>query len=99
MALVAAVLVALQLVIRGMLACGGYFYWDDLILVSRAGTHGLLSPSYLFDDHDGHVMPARLVSQHAQQMKRIGLIRLDRQDLPADLFGILQAPGLMMLNG
>ena len=41
-----------------MLAFGGYFYWDDLILIGKAGTHGLLSPSYLFDDHDGHVMPA-----------------------------------------
>lgn len=40
-----------------MLAFGGYFYWDDLILVGKAGTEGLLSPSYLFDDHDGHVMP------------------------------------------
>ena len=48
----------MQLVIRGVLAFRGYFYWDDLILVGRAGTHGLLSPSYLFDDHDGHVMPA-----------------------------------------
>src|SRR5260221_363993 len=54
----AAVLIAMQLVIRAVLAFGGYFYWDDLILVGRAGTHGLLSPSYLFDDHDGHVMPA-----------------------------------------
>jgi hypothetical protein len=57
-ALAAAALVAVQLVIRTVLAFQGYFYWDDLILVSRAGTHGLLSPSYLFDDHDGHVMPA-----------------------------------------
>ncbi len=57
------VLIAVQLVIRGVLAFGGYFYWDDLILVSQAGTHGLLSPSFLFDDHDGHVMPgAFLVS-------------------------------------
>ena len=47
-----------QLVIRAVLAFGGYFYWDDLILIGKAGTHGLLSPSYLFDDHDGHVMPA-----------------------------------------
>jgi hypothetical protein len=54
----AAALVAIQLVIRGVLAFRGYFYWDDFILVSRAGTHGLLSPSFLFDDHDGHVMPA-----------------------------------------
>src|SRR6202167_4511762 len=57
-ALIAAALVAVQLAIRGVLAFRGYFYWDDLILVGRAGTHGLLSPSYLFDDHDGHVMPA-----------------------------------------
>jgi hypothetical protein len=51
-------LIAVQLVVRGVLAFRGYFYWDDFILVSRAGTHGLLSPSFLFDDHDGHVMPA-----------------------------------------
>jgi hypothetical protein len=57
-ALAAAALIAVQLVIRTVVAFRGYFYWDDLILVSRAGTHGLLSPSYLFDDHDGHVMPA-----------------------------------------
>jgi hypothetical protein len=56
--LTAAALILLQLVVRGVLAFGGYFYWDDLILVARAGTQGLLSPSYLFDDHDGHVMPA-----------------------------------------
>src|SRR3569833_1558761 len=53
----AAVLIAVQLAIRAVLAFGGYFYWDDLILVGRAGTQPLLSPGYLFDDHDGHVMP------------------------------------------
>ncbi len=51
------VLIALHLVIRAVLAFGGYFYWDDLILVGRAGTQSLFSPGYLFDDHDGHVMP------------------------------------------
>jgi hypothetical protein len=50
-------LIAVQLVIRAVLALRGYFYWDDLILVGRAGTQGIFSPSYLFDDHDGHVMP------------------------------------------
>jgi len=50
-------LIAVQLGIRAVLAFGGYFYWDDLILVGRAGTQSLLSPAYLFDDHDGHVMP------------------------------------------
>ncbi len=57
-ALAAAALITLQLGIRAVLAFGGYFYWDDLILIGKAGTHNLLSPSYLFDDHDGHVMPA-----------------------------------------
>lgn len=46
------------MLVRGVLAFGGYFYWDDLILVGRAGTQDLWSPAYLFDDHDGHVMPA-----------------------------------------
>ncbi|WP_137146515.1 hypothetical protein [Mycolicibacterium sp. CR10] len=54
---IAVLLIALHLAIRAVLAFGGYFYWDDLILVGRAGTQNLLSPQYLFDDHDGHVMP------------------------------------------
>ncbi len=53
----AIVLIAIALVVRAVVAFGGYFYWDDLILVGRAGTQDLLSTSYLFDDHDGHVMP------------------------------------------
>ncbi|PJE21536.1 MAG: hypothetical protein CK431_21270 [Mycobacterium sp.] len=56
-AAVAAALIIAQLGVRAVLAFRGYFYWDDLILIGRAGTQGLLSPSYLFDDHDGHVMP------------------------------------------
>nr|WP_284230618.1 MULTISPECIES: hypothetical protein [unclassified Mycolicibacterium] len=55
---VAVALIALQLAVRTWLAFSGYFYWDDLILIARAGTHDLWSPAYLFDDHDGHVMPA-----------------------------------------
>jgi hypothetical protein len=50
-------LIGLQLLVRAVLAFRGYFYWDDLILIGRAGTQRLLSPSFLFDDHDGHVMP------------------------------------------
>ncbi|AGB26120.1 hypothetical protein Mycsm_05953 [Mycobacterium sp. JS623] len=53
----AAALIMVQLVVRAVLALRGYFYWDDLILTGRAGTQSLLSPAYLFDDHDGHVMP------------------------------------------
>jgi hypothetical protein len=54
----AVALIAVQLIVRAVLAFGGYFYWDDLILIGRAGTQELLSAGYLFDDHDGHVMPA-----------------------------------------
>jgi len=54
----AAGLIGLQLAVRAALAFGGYFYWDDLIIVGRAGTQPLLSAAYLFTDHDGHVMPA-----------------------------------------
>jgi hypothetical protein len=54
---IAASLIAAAVVVRAVLAFGGYFYWDDLILVGRAGTQDLLSWGYLFDDHDGHVMP------------------------------------------
>jgi len=57
-AAVAAALIGLQLILRAVLAFGGYFYWDDLILVGRAGTQPLLSSANLFTDHDGHVMPA-----------------------------------------
>ncbi|MCT7657991.1 hypothetical protein [Mycobacterium deserti] len=53
----AAALIVVALAIRAVLAFGGFFYWDDLILIGRAGTQSLLSLSYLFDDHDGHVMP------------------------------------------
>lgn len=54
----AGALIGLHMIVRSALAFGGYFYWDDLILVGRAGTQSLLSPEYLFTDHDGHVMPA-----------------------------------------
>ena len=53
----AVALVLLQLILRAVLAFQGYFYWDDLILVGKAGTHSLLSTDFLFNDHDGHVMP------------------------------------------
>lgn len=55
--LAAVALIVAQLAVRAVLAAHGYFYWDDLILTGRAGTQPLLSPGYLFDDHDGHVMP------------------------------------------
>src|SRR5918994_4712096 len=72
----AAVLITVQLVLRAVLAFQGYFYWDDLILVGRAGTQGLLSPGYLFDDHDGHVMPgAFLVAGGITRLAPLNWIR------------------------
>lgn len=50
-------LIAGQAAVRAALAFGGYFYWDDLVLVGRAGTLPLWSAGYLLDDHDGHLMP------------------------------------------
>ena len=47
---------------------------------------------------DGNLVLAHLVSQHAQKMNRIGLIRLDREDLPVDVLGGLQTATLMVLE-
>jgi hypothetical protein len=47
---------------------------------------------------DGNFMLAYLVSNHAEKMNRIDVIRLDRQNLPIDLLGGLQPTGLMMLD-
>lgn len=56
-AAVACALIAAQLTLRGVLAWTGEFYWDDLILIGRAGTYPLLSADLLGHDHDGHLMP------------------------------------------
>ena len=42
---------------------------------------------------------ARLVSQHAEQMKRIGMVGIDLQDLPIDLLGRLEPTGLVVFQG
>ncbi|MBF6545001.1 hypothetical protein IU424_18310 [Nocardia brasiliensis] len=59
--LVAGGLIALQLVLRSWVAASGYFYWDDLILVGRAGRYPLLSTELLLHNHDGHFMPLAFV--------------------------------------
>lgn len=50
-------LIALQIAVRSVVAAGGFFYWDDLILISRSGASSLLSADFLLYDHDGHLMP------------------------------------------
>ncbi|MBF6184528.1 MULTISPECIES: hypothetical protein [Nocardia] len=55
--LTALALILAQLALRGWIAARGYFYWDDLILVGRAGRYDLFSADLLLHDHDGHFMP------------------------------------------
>lgn len=63
--LVALALVAGQVGLRAVLAARGEFYWDDLILVGRAGTHPLLSWEILGYDHDGHLIPGAFLVAEA----------------------------------
>ncbi|MET7770608.1 hypothetical protein [Nocardia sp. NPDC005366] len=55
--IVAMCLVLAQLGLRWWVADSGYFYWDDLVVVSRAARFPLLSQDLLLYDHDGHFMP------------------------------------------
>ncbi len=43
--------------VRTWVAAAGWFYWDDLLLHTRAAHHDLPGPGLLFADHDGHLMP------------------------------------------
>jgi hypothetical protein len=43
-------------------------------------------------------MLANLKSDHAQQVQRIRVIRLDPKDLPVDAFGLLQPTGLVVID-
>ncbi|MEH3155032.1 MAG: hypothetical protein PGN29_06660 [Gordonia paraffinivorans] len=54
--LVAGAALVAQLALRCWTLARGDFYWDDVILIARAGSSDGLG--YLFDNHDGHVMPA-----------------------------------------
>jgi hypothetical protein len=59
---------------------------------------GLVQPDRPFDVLDGDLMRTPLGSHHAEKMERIGLIRLDLQNLPIYLLGSLQAASLMVLD-
>jgi hypothetical protein len=52
-------------------------------------------PSNVFD---GHLVLAHLVSDHTEKMDRIGMIRVDRKNLPINLLGGWKPTGLMLLN-
>lgn len=53
---VAAALILAQIVLRGWAAAGGYFLLDDLVFVYRAVE--LPFDGRIFDDYNGHLMPA-----------------------------------------
>ena len=58
-----------------------------------------VQPDRPSDVLDGQLVLARLVSQHAEQMKRIGMVGIDLQDLPVELLRCLEVAGLVMLQG
>jgi len=45
------------------------------------------------------VMPPDLMSDNAQVMQGIGMVRLRGEDLPIERLGLSEAPGLVMLKG
>jgi len=57
LAAVAVVATVVALGVRVDVLASGGFYWDDLILFGRAGTHSLWSWDLMVYDHDGHFMP------------------------------------------
>ncbi len=62
------------------------------------GGRGPVQPDRPLDALDGGLVLARLRSNHAEKMERIGMIRLDRENLPIDLLGSLQPTALMVLD-
>ena len=62
------------------------------------GSHIPFQPDRPSNVLDGNLVLAHLVSDHAEKMNRIGVIRLGRENLPIDLLGGLQPAGLMVLD-
>ncbi|WP_139286089.1 hypothetical protein [Tsukamurella tyrosinosolvens] len=60
----AAVLVVLQLAVRGYVLARGNFYWDDVAFIGRA-SRPLTDLGAWFVDYDGHFMPGTLVAAAA----------------------------------
>src|SRR3954452_24362524 len=55
--LIAAALIATQLLLRVWVVSKAFLYWDDFILAGRATKFPLVSADLLLYDHDGHFMP------------------------------------------
>jgi hypothetical protein len=50
-------MIAVQLLLRGWVVYGNWFFFDDFVFVSRAHAEPL-TPGYLFEPYAGHLMPA-----------------------------------------
>ncbi len=50
-------------------------------------SHAALHPDRPFNVLCGVLILARLAGDHAQKMKGVGMMRLDREDLPIDVLG------------
>lgn len=70
---IAFALVVVAAVIRAGVVFSGGFYWDDLILIGRAGTFPAWSETLLRYDHDGHFMPAAFLV--AELVTAVGPLR------------------------
>ena len=57
-------LLVVQALVRGYVALGGWFLYDDLIFIQRATSSPLWSTDYLFTAYNGHVMPGAFVWVH-----------------------------------
>lgn len=60
----AAVLIVVQLAVRGYVLARGNFYWDDVVFLGRSGA-SLVDASAWFVDYDGHFMPGALFTAAA----------------------------------
>jgi hypothetical protein len=51
-------------------------------------------------DHlDGELLPTRLVREYAEQMQRIGMVRIRLQDLSIEALGFAKTATAMVLHG
>ena len=52
-----------------------------------------------FDQRPSGLKPSGLAVEYTQKMERIGVVRIDFNELPVHMFGLLKIPRLMMLYG
>ena len=60
---------------------------------------GRLHAQDFTDVREGQVVPADLVGENAEAVQRIGVSWIGLQDLPIDLFGLLQMARVVVLQG